>query len=216
MPGGERGEDPQVGLHRAMTRPGRLVHTAVLLPYGVITVVAAFAWQYAATPDLSFLSDRAWLGERWSSFAVVIATEVWKGTPVVALLLLAGFVISQALQRRYDRDGGAAPRPTPAVRPGAAQALDEAQIFRRLRQLQLGYATTVHKAQGSEFPAVVLPILTQHYLLLQRNLLYTAVTRGKRLFVLVGSRTALAMEIANDRPLRRNSLLEQRLRQGGN
>jgi multiple sugar transport system permease protein len=68
----------------------RLVHTAVLLPYGVITVVAAFAWQYAATPDLSFLSDRAWLGERWSSFAVVIATEVWKGTPVVALLLLAG------------------------------------------------------------------------------------------------------------------------------
>ena len=66
------------------------MHTAVLLPYGIITVVAAFAWQFAATPDLSFLSDRAWLGERWSSFAVVIATEVWKGTPVVALLLLAG------------------------------------------------------------------------------------------------------------------------------
>jgi multiple sugar transport system permease protein len=62
----------------------------VLLPYGIITVVAAFAWQYAATPDLSFISDRAWLGERWSSFAVVIATEVWKSTPFVALLLLAG------------------------------------------------------------------------------------------------------------------------------
>ncbi|MFL6131149.1 MAG: carbohydrate ABC transporter permease [Mycobacteriales bacterium] len=68
----------------------RLVRTAVLLPYGITTVVAAFAWQYAATPDLSFLSDRAWLGERWSSFAVVIATEVWKNTPFVALLLLAG------------------------------------------------------------------------------------------------------------------------------
>jgi multiple sugar transport system permease protein len=69
----------------------RAVHTAVLLPYGIITVVAAFAWQYLATPDLSFVSDRAWLGERWSSFAVVIATEVWKNTPFVALLLLAGF-----------------------------------------------------------------------------------------------------------------------------
>jgi multiple sugar transport system permease protein len=78
-----------VVLHRAVVGR-RTVRTAVLLPYGIITVVAAFAWQYAATPDLSFLSDRAWLGERWSSFAVVIATEVWKNTPFVALLLLAG------------------------------------------------------------------------------------------------------------------------------
>jgi multiple sugar transport system permease protein len=78
-----------VVLHRAVVGR-RAVHTAVLLPYGIITVVAAFAWQNAATPDLSFFSDRAWLGERWSSFAVVIATEVWKSTPFVALLLLAG------------------------------------------------------------------------------------------------------------------------------
>lgn len=78
-----------VVLHRAVVGR-RAVHTAVLLPYGIITVVAAFAWQYAATPDLSFFSDRAWLAERWSSFAVVIATEVWKSTPFVALLLLAG------------------------------------------------------------------------------------------------------------------------------
>jgi multiple sugar transport system permease protein len=68
----------------------RALHAALLLPYGIITVVAAFAWQYLATPELSFLTDRAWLGERWSSFAVVIATEVWKSTPFAALLLLAG------------------------------------------------------------------------------------------------------------------------------
>jgi len=68
----------------------RSVRAALLLPYGIIPVVAAFAWKYAATPELSFLSDRAWLAERWSSFAVVIATEVWKSTPLVALLLLAG------------------------------------------------------------------------------------------------------------------------------
>jgi len=77
-----------VVLHRAVVGR-RAVHTAVLLPYGIITVVAAFAWQYAFTPDLSFFTDRAWLGERWSSFAVIIATEVWKSTPFVALLLLA-------------------------------------------------------------------------------------------------------------------------------
>lgn len=68
----------------------RALHAALLLPYGIITVVAAFAWQYLATPSLSFLTDRAWLGQRWSSFAVIIATEVWKATPFVALLLLAG------------------------------------------------------------------------------------------------------------------------------
>jgi multiple sugar transport system permease protein len=68
----------------------RALRAALLLPYGIITVVAAFAWQYLATPELSFLTDRAWLGERWSSFAVVIATEVWKSTPFAALLLLAG------------------------------------------------------------------------------------------------------------------------------
>jgi multiple sugar transport system permease protein len=68
----------------------RALHAALLLPYGIITVVAAFAWQYLATPGLSFLTDRAWLGERWSSFAVIIATEVWKSTPFAALLLLAG------------------------------------------------------------------------------------------------------------------------------
>ena len=66
-----------------------------------------------------------------------------------------------------------------------------------LDTLALAYAATVHKSQGSEYPAVVIPVHTQHYVMLQRNLLYTAVTRGKRLVVLVGSRKALALAVRN-------------------
>ncbi len=63
--------------------------------------------------------------------------------------------------------------------------------------LTLAYASTIHKAQGSEFPAVVIILHTQHYVLLARNLLYTAVTRARRLAVLVGSKKALAMAVRN-------------------
>jgi exodeoxyribonuclease V alpha subunit len=80
-----------------------------------------------------------------------------------------------------------------------------------LDEIVLAYAATVHKSQGSEYPAVVLPILSQHYLLLQRNLLYTAVTRARRLVVLVGSKKALAMAVRNESPLTRYSLLAERL-----
>jgi exodeoxyribonuclease V alpha subunit len=59
------------------------------------------------------------------------------------------------------------------------------------------YACTIHKSQGSEYPAVVIPLLTQHYTMLQRNLLYTGITRGKRLVVLVGQKKALAMAVKN-------------------
>ena len=58
------------------------------------------------------------------------------------------------------------------------------------------YATTIHKSQGSEYPAVVIPLSTQHYPMLQRNLVYTGVTRGKRLVVLVGQRKALAIAVS--------------------
>ena len=67
--------------------------------------------------------------------------------------------------------------------------------FGDLDQLVLAYATTIHKAQGSEYPAVVIPVTTQHYTMLQRNLLYTAITRGRRLVVLVGQRRALAIAV---------------------
>lgn len=78
-------------------------------------------------------------------------------------------------------------------------------------QLVLAYAVSVHKAQGSEFSAVVIPLVTAHYLMLQRNLLYTGVTRAKKLCVLVGSRRALGMAIGNNRVAQRHSALDWRL-----
>lgn len=80
-------------------------------------------------------------------------------------------------------------------------------------QLTLAYAVSVHKSQGSEFPAVVIPLVTAHYMMLQRNLLYTAVTRARQLCVLVGSRKAIAMAVRNDQVNRRYSGLDWRLKQ---
>jgi exodeoxyribonuclease V alpha subunit len=81
-----------------------------------------------------------------------------------------------------------------------------------LDELALAYAATVHKSQGSEYAAVIVPVHTQHYVMLQRNLLYTAVTRGKRLVVLVGSRKALALAVRNAEVALRCSGLAARLR----
>lgn len=69
------------------------------------------------------------------------------------------------------------------------------------------YAISIHKSQGSEYPAVVIPLMTQHYMLLQRNLIYTGVTRGKRLVVLVGEPRALAMAVKNNRMQKRYTWL---------
>jgi exodeoxyribonuclease V alpha subunit len=77
--------------------------------------------------------------------------------------------------------------------------------FGELDEVGLAYAITIHKSQGSEFPAVVIPLATQHYMLLQRNLIYTGITRGKRLLVLIGQKKALAIAVRNDRPQRRYS-----------
>jgi len=79
-------------------------------------------------------------------------------------------------------------------------------------QLTLAYAVTVHKAQGSEFPAVVLPLVTAHYMMLQRNLLYTAITRARQLCVLVGSRGAIGMAVRNNKVAQRFTALDWRLR----
>jgi len=79
--------------------------------------------------------------------------------------------------------------------------------FGELDELVLAYATTIHKSQGSEYPAVVIPLSTQHYPMLQRNLIYTGVTRGKRLVVLVGQRKALAIAVKGARARRRWSKL---------
>ena len=102
-------------MHRAIFARGA-VRTVVLIPYGIITVVAAFAWQFAFDPatgfvnNLPLISDEMdWFGERFSSFAVIIMAEVWKTTPFMALLLLAGLVtIDEGLYEAARVDGASA------------------------------------------------------------------------------------------------------------
>jgi exodeoxyribonuclease V alpha subunit len=83
--------------------------------------------------------------------------------------------------------------------------------FNDLDELMPAYAISVHKSQGNEYPAVIVPLLTQHYVLLQRNLLYTAITRGKKLVILIGSKKALGIAIRNNKTAARYSRLRERL-----
>ncbi len=84
--------------------------------------------------------------------------------------------------------------------------------FGELDELSPAYAITIHKSQGSEFPAVVIPVSTQHYMMLQRNLIYTGMTRGRKLVVLIGEKKALVMAVKNNRMARRHSALLERLK----
>lgn len=93
---------------------------------------------------------------------------------------------------------------------------DDRQVaydFQELDELTPAYAVTVHKSQGSEYPCVVLPLHTQHYVMLQRNLLYTGITRGKQLVVLVGTAKAVGLAVRNAEAGRRNTTLRRRLRE---
>jgi exodeoxyribonuclease V alpha subunit len=81
-----------------------------------------------------------------------------------------------------------------------------------LEEISIAYAISVHKSQGSEYPAVIVPLLTQHYMLLQRNLLYTAMTRGQKLVIVIGTKKALGIALNNDRPQQRLTRLSERLR----
>jgi exodeoxyribonuclease V alpha subunit len=95
-----------------------------------------------------------------------------------------------------------------------AVSFDGRQVFydwSEADQLVLAYAVSVHKSQGAEFPCVVIPLVTQHYLMLQRNLLYTAITRAKALCVLVGSRRAIGMAVRNNAVTHRYTALSWRL-----
>lgn len=83
--------------------------------------------------------------------------------------------------------------------------------FREIDQMVLAYACTIHKSQGSEYPAVVIPVHTQHYVMLQRNLLYTGVTRSRELVVLVGTKKAMSLAINRNYAARRYSFLKERL-----
>jgi exodeoxyribonuclease V alpha subunit len=80
-----------------------------------------------------------------------------------------------------------------------------------LNELTLAYAISVHKSQGSEYQAVVIPLMTQHFIMLQRNLFYTALTRAKKMSCIVGSYKALHIAIKNDKPIKRNCLLREKL-----
>jgi len=84
--------------------------------------------------------------------------------------------------------------------------------YSELDELVLAYAVSVHKSQGSEYTAVILPVMTQHFVLLQRNLIYTGITRARELVVLIGTKQALAIAIRNDEPQRRLTRLSFRLR----
>ena len=83
--------------------------------------------------------------------------------------------------------------------------------FDELDEIVLAYATTIHKSQGSEYPAVVIPLMMQHYTMLQKNLVYTAITRGKKLVVLVGQKKALVIAVKNKNSTKRWSTLFKRL-----
>src|SRR5690606_17312196 len=109
------------------------------------------------------------------------------------------------LIRAFDRTNG-----TVAVDFGGRRV---AYPVADLDRLVPAHAITVHRAQGSEYPCVVVPVLTEHYLMLRRNLLYTAITRGKRLVVVVAMPRALALAIRNDEQARRWSGLAHRLAQ---
>jgi exodeoxyribonuclease V alpha subunit len=77
--------------------------------------------------------------------------------------------------------------------------------FSELNEIVLSYAASVHKFQGSESPCIVMPIHTSHYMLLQRNLLYTGITRAKKLVVLLGTKQAIALAIKNDKVEKRHT-----------
>lgn len=85
--------------------------------------------------------------------------------------------------------------------------------FNELDEISLSYATSIHKSQGSEYPAVVIPLAMQHFMMLERNLLYTGVTRGKKLVVIIGQAKALAMAVKNKRAVSRVTALSYRLKE---
>ena len=104
------------------------------------------------------------------------------------------------------------------VERGLAVRIDDRQVFYEgpeLDELVLSYAVTIHKSQGSEYPCVVIPFHTQHYPMMQRNLLYTGITRGKKLVILVGNRKALAIAVKRVGADERLTSLSQRLAEAG-
>lgn len=123
----------------------KVVRTSILIPYGIITVVSAFAWKYAFALDSGFinnwfgLDDFAWFGERWSSIAVICLSEIWKTTPFMSLLLLAGLAqVPEVLQEAAKVDGASwRQRLTRVTLPNMKAAIMVAVLFRTLDAYRL-------------------------------------------------------------------------------
>ena len=142
-------------MHRALIGR-RIVRTSLLVPYGIITVVAAMAWRFAFDPTTGFVDgllglDRAWLAERWSAFFVIIQTEIWKTTPFMALLLLAGLtLVPENLLRAARVDGANALQrffkvTLPTMRPVILVAL----LFRTLDAFRI-FDTVFVQTRGAQ------------------------------------------------------------------
>lgn len=145
-------------MHRAIVGRG-LVRASLLVPYGIITVVAAFAWRFAFDPTVGFVNgmigtDRAWFAERWSALLVIILTEVWKTTPFMALLLLAGFVLvpQDAVDAARVDGAGALARLRHIILPLMKPAILVAVLFRTLDAFRIFDSVFVQTrgAQGTE------------------------------------------------------------------
>ena len=126
-------------MHRAVVGR-RVLRTAILVPYGIVTVVSAFAWRYAFANDSGFvnswlgLDDFAWFGERWSSLVVIGLSEIWKTTPFMALLLLAGLaLVPPSLEEAAEVDGATRwQRLMRVTLPNMKAAIRVALLFRTL------------------------------------------------------------------------------------
>lgn len=150
-------------MHRALVGR-RIVRTAVLVPYGIITVVAAMSWRFAFDPTTGFVNgllglEDAWLAGRWSAFLVIILTEIWKTTPFMALLLLGGLtLVPEDLLRAARVDGAnAAQRFFRIVLPLMRPVIMVALLFRTLDAFRIFDTVFVltRGAQGTEPVSVV-------------------------------------------------------------
>ncbi|MBK6309044.1 MAG: sugar ABC transporter permease [Candidatus Microthrix sp.] len=145
-------------MHRAIFGRG-LVRASTLIPYGIITVVAALAWKFAFDPTTGFVNgllgtDTAWFGARWSSFFVIILTEIWKTTPFMALLLLAGLTLvpNDLLQAARVDGASAFQRFTRVTLPLMKPAILVALLFRTLDAFRVFDSVYVQTrgAEGTE------------------------------------------------------------------
>ena len=147
---------------------------------------------------------------------LVLAAETAIGEYPIQCVKMIQALIQQFEARRATPKLGAAPPSSGLITPHGGRLMEHIRYdydMADLNELVLAYATTVHKAQGSEYPAIIIPLLTQHFIMLQRNLIYTSITRAKELVVIVGTKEALGIAIRNNRAIERNSYLAGRLQE---